>query len=100
MNSASYNILSELGPTYYVFVSTFYSRKESLNPASYIEPSLESFCYSLPKEQDKLRYLWMISNYKRPSQKERRLSVITTIAGKIIMMNLSVSRRWQYWKQQ
>ena len=32
---------------------------------------------------------------KDPSQKERRLSVIAIFVGKIIMMNLSVSRRWQ-----
>ena len=37
---------------------------------------------------------------KDPSQKERRLNIIATFAGKIIMMNLSVSRRWQPWKQQ
>ena len=30
---------------------------------------------------------------KDPSQKERGLSIIATIAGKIIMMNLSVSRK-------
>ena len=42
-----YHILSKLGPSYFVFVSTFYCTKESLNPASYQELSLESFCDSL-----------------------------------------------------
>ena len=34
------------------------------------------------------------------SKKERKLSVIAIFVGKIIMMNLSVLRRWQPWKQQ
>ena len=57
-----YHILSKLQPTYYVFVSTFYSMKESLNTASYQDPSLESFCDSLVREQDKLIHLGIISN--------------------------------------
>ena len=36
--------------------------KESLDPTSYKDPSLESFCDSLIKEQDKLIHLGMISN--------------------------------------
>ena len=36
--------------------------KESLNPASYKEPSLESFCDLLIREQDKLIHFGMISN--------------------------------------
>ena len=36
--------------------------KESLNVASYQEPSLESFCDSLIREQDKLIYLGIINN--------------------------------------
>ena len=36
-----YHILSKLGPAYSIFVSTFYSMKESLTVASYQEPSLE-----------------------------------------------------------
>ena len=36
--------------------------KESLNLTSYIEPSLESFCDSLIREQYKLIHLEMISN--------------------------------------
>ena len=38
-----HHILSKLGPAYSVFISTFYSMKESLTVASYQEPSLESF---------------------------------------------------------
>ena len=41
---------SKLGPAYSVFVSTFYSMKESLTAARYQEPSLESFCDSLIRE--------------------------------------------------
>ena len=36
--------------------------KESLNPTSYIDPSLESFCDSFIREQDNLIHLGMISN--------------------------------------
>ena len=42
-----YHIFSKLGPAYSVFVSTFYSMKESLPTTSYQEPSIESFCDSL-----------------------------------------------------
>ena len=57
-----YHILSKLGPAKLVFVSTFYSMKESLTPASYQEPSLESFCDSLIREQDNLIHLGIINN--------------------------------------
>jgi hypothetical protein len=57
-----YHILSKLGPAYSVFVSTFYSMKESLTATSYQEPSLESFCDSLIREQDKLIHLGIINN--------------------------------------
>ena len=46
-----YHILSKLGSAYSVFVSIFYSMKESLTTASYQEPSLESFCDSLIRDQ-------------------------------------------------
>ena len=36
---------------------------------------------------------------KDPSQKVRILRVIAIFVGNIIMMNLSVSRRWHPWKQ-
>ena len=57
-----YHILFKLGPAYSIFVSTFYSMKESLTVASYQEPSLESFCDSLIREQDKLIHLGIINN--------------------------------------
>ena len=38
-----YHILSKLGPAYSVFVSTFYSMKESLTAASYQESILNHF---------------------------------------------------------
>ena len=57
-----YHILSKLGPAYSIFVSTFYSMKESLTTASYQEPSLESFCDSLIREQDKFIHFGIINN--------------------------------------
>ena len=58
-----YHILSKLGPPYFVFVSTFYSMKESLTAASYQEPSLES-CQN-PKffEKFKILKIQKIINY-------------------------------------
>ena len=38
-----YHILSKLGPTYSIFVSTLYSMIESLTGANYQEPSLDPF---------------------------------------------------------
>ena len=57
-----YHIISKLGPAYFVFVSTFYSMKEFLTATSYQDPSLESFCDSLIREQDKLIHLGIINN--------------------------------------
>ena len=57
-----YHILSKLGPAYSVSVSAFYSMKESLTAASYVEPSLESLCDSLIREQDNLIHLGTINN--------------------------------------
>ena len=57
-----YHIISNLGPTYYVFVSTFYAMKQSLTAASYQGLSIESFCDSLIREQDKLIHLGIINN--------------------------------------
>ena len=51
-----------LGPAYSIFSSTFYSMKESLIVTSYQEPSLESFCDSLIREQYKLIHLGIIYN--------------------------------------
>jgi hypothetical protein len=42
-----------------VFVSTFYAMKEALGEA-YVEPTLESFCTSLIREEDKLLQLGVI----------------------------------------
>ena len=57
-----YHILFKLGSVYSVFVSTFYSMKESLDPTSYQEPTLESFCDLLIRKHHKLIYLGVISN--------------------------------------
>ena len=57
-----YHILYKLRPAYSVFVSTFYSMKESLTTASYQEPSLVSFCDSLIREKDKLIHIGIINN--------------------------------------
>jgi hypothetical protein len=54
-----YLILSKLGSAYSVFVSTFYAMKEALGDA-YVAPTLESFCTSLIREEDKLLQLGMI----------------------------------------
>jgi hypothetical protein len=48
-----YLILSKLGSAYFVFLSTFYAMQEALGTA-YKKLSLENFCDSLIREQDKL----------------------------------------------
>jgi hypothetical protein len=55
-----YIILSKLGSAHSVFVSTFYAMKEALGKA-YVEPTLESFCTSLIREEDKLVQLGVIN---------------------------------------
>jgi hypothetical protein len=55
-----YLIISKLGSAYFVFVSTFYAMKEALGKA-YVQPTLESFCTSLIKEEDKLVQLGVIN---------------------------------------
>jgi hypothetical protein len=55
-----YLILYKLGSAYYVFVYTFYAMKESLGKA-YVKPTLESFCNSLNREEDKLVQLGVIN---------------------------------------
>ena len=62
-----YLILSKLGSAYSMFVSTFYAMKEALGEA-YVEPTLESFCTSLIREEDKLVQLGVI-NTAGPSNK-------------------------------
>jgi hypothetical protein len=56
-----YIIISKLGSSYSVFVSTFYSMREALGKA-YKKPTLESFCDALIREQDKLVQLGVINN--------------------------------------
>jgi hypothetical protein len=56
-----YLILSKLGSAYYVFVSTFYVVREALGKA-YDKPTLDSFCDSLIREEDKLIQLGVINN--------------------------------------
>jgi hypothetical protein len=55
-----YLILSKLGSAYYVFVSTFYAMREDLWK-DYEKPTLESFCASLIREEDKLIQLGVIN---------------------------------------
>jgi hypothetical protein len=49
-----YLILSKLSSAYFVFVSTFYAMGEALGEEAYEKPTLESFCASLIREEDKL----------------------------------------------
>jgi hypothetical protein len=55
-----YLILSKLGSAYSVFVYTFYAMEEALGKA-YVKPTLESFCASLIREEDKLVQLGVIN---------------------------------------
>jgi hypothetical protein len=55
-----YLILSKLGSAYFVFVSTFYAIQEVVG-AAYQKPTLENFCDSLIREQDKLVQIGVIS---------------------------------------
>jgi hypothetical protein len=55
-----YLIMSELGTSYSVSVSTFYAMQEALG-AAYQKLSLENFCDALIREQDKLVQLGVIN---------------------------------------
>jgi hypothetical protein len=55
-----YLILSKLGSAYSVFVSTFYAMKEVVGK-DYVQATLESFCTSLIREEDKLVQLGVIN---------------------------------------
>ena len=55
-----YLILSKLGSAYFVFVSTFYAMREALGKA-YEKPTIDSFCASLIREEDKLVQLGVIN---------------------------------------
>jgi hypothetical protein len=59
-----YIILSKLGSAYSVFVSTFYAMKEVVGKA-YVQPTLEFFCTSLIREEDKLVQLGVINTVLR-----------------------------------
>jgi hypothetical protein len=58
--SCIYLIISKLSSAYYVFVYTFYAMREALGKY-YKKPTLESFCVSLIREEDKLVQLGVIS---------------------------------------
>ena len=57
-----YGILAKLPPTYLVFVSTFHSTREALLNVGqqYKTPSLDTFCDSLVREQEKLLHLGLV----------------------------------------
>jgi hypothetical protein len=55
-----YLIHSKLGSAYSMFVSTFYAMKEVVGKA-YVKPTIESFCTSLIREEDKLVQLGVIN---------------------------------------
>jgi len=63
-----YVILSKLGSSYFVFVSTFYAMRKALGEEAYEKPSLESFCASLIHQEDKLVQFGVI-NTTGPSSK-------------------------------
>jgi hypothetical protein len=63
-----YLILSKLGSAYYVFVSILYAMREALGEEAYEKPTLESFCASLIREEDKLVQFGVI-NTAGPSNK-------------------------------
>ena len=56
-----YLILSKLGSSYSVFIYTFYIMREALGEEAYEKPTLESFCASLIREEDKLIQLGVIN---------------------------------------
>jgi hypothetical protein len=55
-----YLILSKIGSSYYVFVSTFHAIREALGKA-YQKPTIESFFASLIREEDKIIQLGVIN---------------------------------------
>jgi phosphopantetheinyl transferase (holo-ACP synthase) len=55
-----YLILSKLSSAYSMFLSTFYAMKEAVGKA-YVQSTLESFCTSLIREEDKLVQLGVIN---------------------------------------
>eukprot|EP00253_Pinus_taeda_P028506 PITA_28506 len=65
-----YSILTKLGPTYSVFVSTFHSTREAFicQGKDYKASSFDSFCDSLIREQEKLLHLGLL-NFGNSSKK-------------------------------
>jgi hypothetical protein len=55
-----YVILSKLGSAYSMFLSTFYAMREAIGKA-YQNPTLDSFCDALIREQDNLVQLGLNS---------------------------------------
>ena len=55
-----YLILSKLGSAYSVFVYTFYAMRKDPGKA-YQKPTLDSFCTTLIREEDKLVHLGVIN---------------------------------------
>ena len=58
-----YSILTKLGLAYSVFVSTFHSTREAFisQGHDYKAPSLDAFCDSLIREQEKLLHLGILN---------------------------------------
>ena len=63
-----YIILSKLGSSYYVFVSTFYAMQEALGKTDQ-KPTLENFCDALIREQYKLVQLGVMYNLEWSTMK-------------------------------
>ena len=59
------SVLSNIGSEYFVFVSTFHSRRVSIQ--SWKIPSLDAFVVSLIQEQDKLGQMEVIQTSKNQS---------------------------------
>ena len=63
-SSLIYCILAKLGPAYSVFVSAFHSTREAIisSGTTYKNPSFDSYCDSLIREQEKLLHLGLITS--------------------------------------
>ena len=61
--SLIYCILAKLGPAYSVFVFAFHSTREAIisSGTTYKNPSFDSFCDSLIREQEKILHLSLIT---------------------------------------
>ena len=63
-DSLIYGSLAKLGPLYSIFLSTFYSIRESLLylGAKYKYPSFDAFCDSLIIEEEKVLHVGLIKS--------------------------------------